>query len=128
MLCEAYKEHAPSIKTCEFWFRRFKSGKKLMMCIWSSQQLMQLNRALKFERPQNDKRHEKVIFQHDNAQPHVVKVVKETLEALNWDVLPHPPDSPDIAPSDYYLFRSMAHGLAEQHFISYEEDKNWDDC
>ncbi|EGI70943.1 Mariner Mos1 transposase [Acromyrmex echinatior] len=26
-----------------------------------------------------------------------------------------------IAPSDYHLFRSMAHGLADQHFRSYEE-------
>ena len=26
MLCEAYGEHASSIKTCEYWFRRFKSG------------------------------------------------------------------------------------------------------
>lgn len=25
MLCEAYGEHALSIKTCEYWFRRFKS-------------------------------------------------------------------------------------------------------
>ena len=23
---DAYKEHAPSIETCEYWFRRFKSG------------------------------------------------------------------------------------------------------
>ena len=30
---------------------------------------------------------------------------------LKWEVLLHPPYSPDIAPSDYYLFRSMAHGL-----------------
>ena len=60
-----------------------------------------------------------MIFQHDNARPHVAKVVKETLEALNWDVLPHPPYSPD--------FQLMAHGLAEQHFTSYEEAKNWVD-
>ena len=26
LLCEAYGEHAPSIKTCEYLFRRFKSG------------------------------------------------------------------------------------------------------
>ena len=26
LLCEAYGEHAPSIKTCKYWFRRFKSG------------------------------------------------------------------------------------------------------
>jgi len=35
--------------------------------------------------------------------------------------------SPDVAPSDYHLFRSMAHGLADQHFQSYEEVKNWID-
>jgi len=29
-----------------------------------------------------------------------------------------------IAPSDYHLFRSMTHGLSEQHFTSYEDTKN----
>ncbi|UYV73498.1 hypothetical protein LAZ67_10003810 [Cordylochernes scorpioides] len=122
-------------------------GKKLMLCIWwdqleviyyellqpnetitgerYQQQLMRLSRALKIKRPLYAKRHDKVIYQHDNARPHVAKVVKETLEALQWDVLPHPLYSPDIAPSDYQMFRSMTHGLAEQHFTSYEEAKNW---
>ena len=27
------------------------------------------------------------------------------METLKWNVLPHPPYSPDIAPSDYWLFR-----------------------
>ena len=66
-----------------------------------------------------------MIFQHDNARRDVAKVVKETLEALNWDVLPYPPYSPDIGSPDYLLFGSMAHGMAEQHFTSYEEAKNW---
>ena len=88
---------------------------------------MQLSRALKFKRPQYVKTHDKVIFQHDNALSHVAKGVKETLAALNLDVLPHPPYSIDIAPSDYHLFWSMAHGLAEQHFTSYDEAKNWVD-
>ncbi|UYV73775.1 hypothetical protein LAZ67_11000877 [Cordylochernes scorpioides] len=122
-------------------------GKKLMLCIWwdqlgviyyellqpnetitgerYQQQLMRLSRALKIKRPLYAKRHDKVIYQHDNARPHVAKVVKETLEALQWDVLPHPLYSPDIAPSDYHMFRSMTHGLAEQHFTSYEKAKNW---
>ncbi|UYV83678.1 SETMAR [Cordylochernes scorpioides] len=122
-------------------------GKKLMLCIWwdqlrviyyellqpnetitgehYQQQLMQLSRALKIKRPLYAKRHDKVIYQHDNAWPHVAKVVKETLEVLQWDVLPHPAYSPDIAPSYYHMFRSMTHGLAEQHFTSYEEAKNW---
>ncbi|UYV62510.1 hypothetical protein LAZ67_2000910 [Cordylochernes scorpioides] len=122
-------------------------GKKLMLCIWwdqlgviyyvllqpnetitgerYQQQLMRLSRALKIKRPLYAKRHDKVIYQHDNARPHVAKIVKETLEALQWDVLPHPLYSPNIAPSDYHMFRSMTHGLAEQHFTSYEEAKNW---
>ncbi|UYV77499.1 hypothetical protein LAZ67_15001302 [Cordylochernes scorpioides] len=37
------------------------------------------------------------------------------------------PTTPAIAPSDYHMFRSMTHGLAEQHFTSYEEAKNWVD-
>ncbi|EFN89022.1 Histone-lysine N-methyltransferase SETMAR, partial [Harpegnathos saltator] len=47
---------------------------------------------------------------------------------LGWDVLPHPPYSPDIAPSDYHLFRSafqVAHGLSDQHFNNYEEIEKW---
>ncbi|GFY14859.1 mariner Mos1 transposase [Trichonephila clavipes] len=90
---------------------------------------MCLSRALKDKRPQYNERHDKVILQHDNTQPHVAKVVKTYFETLKWEVLPHPLYSPDLAPSDYHLFRSMAHGLADQHFLSYEEVKTWiDSC
>jgi transposase len=124
-------------------------GSKLMLCIWWDQlgavyyellqpnesitgaryrtQLMRLSQALKEKRPQYVERHDKVILQHDNARPHVAQPVKTYLETLNWEILPHPPYSPDIAPSDYHLFRSMTHGLAEQHFTSYDECKNWVD-
>ena len=33
--------------------------------------------------------------------------------------------SSDIDRSNYHFFRLMAYGLAEQHFTSYEEAKNW---
>jgi len=33
--------------------------------------------------------------------------LKKYLETLKWDVLPHPPYSSDIAPSDCWLFRRM---------------------
>jgi len=45
------------------------------------QQLMQLSRALKQKWPDYTKRHDKVIFQHDNAQPHVAKSVKENVRS-----------------------------------------------
>ena len=51
------------------------------------------------------------------------KPVKIYLETLKWEVLLQPPYSPDVAPSDYHLLRSMAHSLAHQHFRSYEEVK-----
>ena len=75
--------------------------------------------------PQYEQRHEKVILQHGNARPHVAKSVKTYLETLKWKFLPHPSYSPDIAPSDYYLFRSIAHGLAHQQFRSYEDIEKW---
>jgi len=64
-------------------------------------------------------------LQHANARPPVAKSVKTYLEALKWEVLSHPLYFLDIAPSDYRLFRSMAHDLADQHLCSYEEVKNW---
>ncbi|GBP80370.1 Mariner Mos1 transposase [Eumeta japonica] len=75
--------------------------------------------------PLYKQRHDKVILLYDNAWPHVAKPVKTYLETLQWEVLPNPPYSPDIAPSDFHLFCSIAHGLADQHFHSYEEAKKW---
>jgi len=47
------------------------------------------------------------------------------LEALSWEVLPYAAYSLDLAPSDYHLFASMDHALAEQRFGSYEDVKKW---
>ena len=90
-------------------------------------QLMRLCRALKEKRPHYYSRHDKVILLHDNARPHVAAPVKTYLETLKWEVLPHPSYSPDTAPSDFHLFRSMTHGLSEQHFTSCENTKKWVD-
>ncbi|EGI67225.1 Mariner Mos1 transposase [Acromyrmex echinatior] len=86
---------------------------------------MRLNQALKEKRAHYYFRHDKIILRHDNARPHVAAPIKTYMETLNWEVLPHPPYSPDIASFDYHLFRSMTHGLSEQHFTSYEDTKNW---
>ena len=52
---------------------------------------------------------------------------KPTWKYLNRKSYLHLPYSPDIAPSDYHLFQLIAHGLAEQHFHSYEDAKKWVD-
>jgi len=85
------------------------------------QQLIKLHRALREKRLHYQKRHDKLIFLHDNAPSHTSIIVQNYLETLNWEVLPHPAYSPDLAPSDYHLFSSMGHALAERHFDSYED-------
>ena len=64
-------------------------------------------------------------MQHVNGRPNVAEPVKTYLETLKWEVLPQPPYSPDIAPSDEYLFRSVTHGLFDQRFTYYEDTKKW---
>jgi hypothetical protein len=43
----------------------------------------------------------KIKFHHDNAKPHVAKIVVAYLNELNIGIIEHPPYSPDLAPSDF---------------------------
>ena len=61
---------------------------------------------------------------HDNARPHIAKLVKEKLETLGWNIILHPPYSPDIAPTDFHLFRSMQSFLDGKEFENDEEVKS----
>ncbi|KAG5320195.1 MOS1T transposase, partial [Pseudoatta argentina] len=90
--------------TCELLLQRQKRKGFLITGDRYRLQLMRLSRALKEKRPLYAQRHDKMILLHDNARPHVAKPVKTYLETLKWKVLPHPPYSPDIAPSDFHLF------------------------
>ena len=89
------------------------------------QQMIDLNQALREKRPEYKKRQHKVILLHDNAPSHTAKPVKETIEAFSWEILSHAAYSPDLTPSDYYLFASMRHALSDQHFTSYENVRKW---
>ena len=40
-------------------------------------------------------------------------------------ILPHPPYSPDLAPSDYHLFRSLSNGCKGRKFENEEELKRY---
>jgi histone-lysine N-methyltransferase SETMAR len=70
---------------------------------------------------EESRRGEPIIFLHDNATPQTAKKTKKKLRNLNWDVLPHAPYSPDTAPSDFHLFRSLKHWLRGRRFTSVAE-------
>jgi [histone H3]-lysine36 N-dimethyltransferase SETMAR len=65
-----------------------------------------------------------VILQHDNARPHTARITVAKIRQLDWEVLPHPAYSPDIAPSDYHLFRSLQNFLNGQQFSEEADVKN----
>ena len=85
-----------------------------------SQQLVRVSQSLESKRPYTYKGRRKVILLHDNARPHVAKTTQATIEKLGWEVLPHPAYSPDLAPSDYHLFRSMEHFFREKTYADLE--------
>lgn len=65
-----------------------------------------------------------VILQQDNARPHVANITLEKINQLGWERLIHPPYSPDIAPSDFHLFASLAHFLSGRTFDNFNALKN----
>jgi len=115
--------------------------RKTMLCVWWDQKGVIYYELLKpgeivntlpttndqFEalcekRPKYQKRQHKVILLH--ASSHTAKLIKEMIEAFGWEILSHA-YSPDLAPSDYHLFASMGHALAQQRFTSYEDVRKW---
>lgn len=117
--------------------------KKIMLCIWWDckgiihfellppnetitaavycDQLERLSRAIKETRPN----HRTVRFLHDNARPHTARVTRQKLVDLGWEVLPHPPYSPDLAPTDYHLFSNLTQALANKTFSDRDEIDAW---
>lgn len=67
---------------------------------------------------------EKVFLLHDNAKPHVAKRTCQKIKDLRWTILPHPPYSPDLSPTDYHLFRSLSHFLKDRHYDDEDHLKN----
>lgn len=123
--------HCSKVMLCVWWdqkgiiyYELLKSGQTITAELYRTQ-LIRLKRAIAQKRPEYATRHEAVIFHHDNARPHIAAPVKNYLENSGWEVLPHPPYSPDLAPSDYHLFRSMQNALSGIRFTSEQSIRNW---
>jgi histone-lysine N-methyltransferase SETMAR len=70
----------------------------------------------RFRRVRPHKDATKVLLHHDNARPHTSLHTLEAITKLQWTVLPHPPYSPDLAPSDYHLFSPLKDAIRGKKF------------
>lgn len=66
-----------------------------------------------------------VILLHDNARPHTAQLTQETIHKMGWEILHHPPYSPDLAPSDFHLFGPLKEALRGKKFGNNEDVKNF---
>lgn len=61
------------------------------------------------------------ILLHDGAGPHRASVVIDQLDAWGWELLTHPPYSPDLSPCDYHLFPKMKEPIRGVRFETVDE-------
>jgi histone-lysine N-methyltransferase SETMAR len=48
-----------------------------------------------------------VLFLHENAPAHRALATQKKLAYLGFQYLDHPPNSPDLTPSEYHLFPGL---------------------
>ena len=67
----------------------------------------------------------KINLLHDRTRPYVDLLARKKLMQLGWNLLPHPPYSPDLTPKDYHLFRAMSNSLRDKTFEKEEDVKTY---
>ncbi|KDR17168.1 hypothetical protein L798_08429, partial [Zootermopsis nevadensis] len=75
----------------------------------------------RFRRVWPHKHPAEILLLHDNARPHTSPRTREEITKLGWTVLPHPPYSPDLAPSDFHLFGPLKDAIRGTRF---EDDES----
>ncbi|UYV70891.1 hypothetical protein LAZ67_8001006 [Cordylochernes scorpioides] len=62
-----------------------------------------------------------VRFHHDNARPDTAHQTTALIEEFGWELVSHPPYSPDVAPSDFHLFPELKKNLGGTQFQDNDE-------
>jgi histone-lysine N-methyltransferase SETMAR len=63
----------------------------------------------------------RLLVHADNARPHPAKLSTQYFNENRFKSAPYPPNSPDLAPSDFYLFRYVKKCLAGLSFEDADE-------
>ena len=99
----------------------FLEGQRTITASYNEGVLRKLKTALVKKR--KGKLHRQILFHHDNAPAHTAKSVKAVLQEFRSEVLSHPPYSPDLAPSDFFLFPKLKEYLKGRRFQSIDVAK-----
>ena len=84
--------------------------------------LRNLREAIRRKRPELW-RDNSWILHHDNAPAHTALLIQQFLAKHNTVVMPQPPYSPDMAPSDFFLFPTLKRTLKGQRCSTIDEIK-----
>lgn len=77
--------------------------------------------SVEIGRKRPDMQDKRVLFHQDNAPFRKSMKTMVKLNALGFELLPHQPYSPDLSPSDYWLFATFKRMLRAKTFGSTEE-------
>ncbi|KAL7724275.1 hypothetical protein ACLKA6_013699 [Drosophila palustris] len=103
----------------ETWLHCFTPESNRQSAEWTAALLERLKEEFSEKRPHLQKK--KVLFHQDNAPCHKSMKTMAKLHELGFGLLPHPPYSPDLAPSDFFLFSDLKRMLAGKKFSADEE-------
>ena len=62
-----------------------------------------------------------ILLQQDNVRVHSCKVAMDAVERNGYELIQHPAYSPDIAPSNFFLFPNLKKDICGCHFQSDQE-------
>jgi len=63
------------------------------------------------------------LLLHDNAPAHMSRFAQAIIKDIGFEQLSRPPYSPDLTPSDFYLFRHLKQHLRGTRF--FDDDELW---
>jgi len=92
---------------------------KTVTGVYYAELIRELRSAIKEKR--REKLSHGVLLHQDNAPAHTAAVVMAAFPECGFELLSQPPYSPELAPSDYHVFRFLKDSLRGQSFGCDEE-------
>ena len=88
-----------------------------------AQQIDEMHRKLPCLQPALVNRKGSIILL-DNALQHITQPPLQKFSKLGYEVLPHPPYSPDLLPTNYHFFKHLDNFLQGKCFLNQQKAEN----